>query len=70
MRQTVYTASPESQQIHVWSPEPRRTLTLVQVVDIARSGSADGGQSDKRYLYVVRPGFVSRRIVLRRMMAR
>lgn len=44
MKQTVYTASPESQQIHVWSLNHEGTLTLVQVVD-ARSGSADGGQS-------------------------
>ncbi|MDR8443883.1 6-phosphogluconolactonase, partial [Acinetobacter baumannii] len=33
MKQTVYTASPESQQIHVWSLEADGKLTLVQVVD-------------------------------------
>ncbi|SUH38619.1 6-phosphogluconolactonase [Salmonella enterica subsp. enterica] len=45
MKQTVYTASPESQQIHVWSLNHEGTLTLVQVGGCARSGSADGGQS-------------------------
>lgn len=34
MKQTVYTASPESQQIHVWSLNHEGTLTLVQVVDV------------------------------------
>jgi 6-phosphogluconolactonase len=34
MKQTVYTASPESQQIHVWRLNPEGTLTLVQVVDV------------------------------------
>jgi 6-phosphogluconolactonase len=43
MKQTVYTASPESQQIHVWRLNAEGTLTLVQVVD-ARTGSADGHQ--------------------------
>ena len=33
MKQTVYTASPESQQIHVWDLDPEGKLTLVQVVD-------------------------------------
>ncbi|MDI5819610.1 hypothetical protein MJI95_11275, partial [Salmonella enterica subsp. enterica serovar Kentucky] len=28
MKQTVYTASPESQQIHVWSLNHEGTLTL------------------------------------------
>ena len=34
MQQTVYTASPESQQIHVWRLNDEGTLTLVQVVDV------------------------------------
>ena len=33
MKQTVYTASPESQQIHVWTLNHDGSLTLVQVVD-------------------------------------
>ena len=33
MKQTVYTASPESQQIHVWDLDLEGKLTLVQVVD-------------------------------------
>ncbi len=45
MKQTVYTASPESQQIHVWSLDLEGNLKLVQVVD-ARSGSADGGEPE------------------------
>lgn len=44
MKQTVYTASPESQQIHVWSLNHEGTLTLVQVVDVPVRFS-DGGQS-------------------------
>ena len=31
MKQTVYTASPESQQIHVWSLEADGKLTLVHL---------------------------------------
>jgi hypothetical protein len=34
MKQTVYTASPESQQIHVLRLNSEGTLTLVQVVDV------------------------------------
>ena len=33
MKQTVYTASLESQQIHVWDLDLEGKLTLVQVVD-------------------------------------
>lgn len=44
MKQTVYTASPESQQIHVWSLDHEGMLTLAGS-GCARSGSADGGQS-------------------------
>ncbi len=35
MKQVVYTASPESQQIHVWQLNDEGTLTLLQVTDIA-----------------------------------
>lgn len=35
MKQVVYTASPESQQIHVWQLNEDGTLTLLQVTDVA-----------------------------------
>ncbi|MDU2941768.1 MAG: 6-phosphogluconolactonase [Enterobacteriaceae bacterium] len=58
MKQTVYTASPESQQIHVWSLNPEGTLTLVQVVDVPGQVQPMVVSPDKRYLYVgVRPEF-------------
>ena len=34
MKQTVYIASPESQQIHVWNLNHEGALTLTQVVDV------------------------------------
>ncbi|SUG34200.1 6-phosphogluconolactonase [Salmonella enterica subsp. arizonae] len=58
MKQTVYTASPESQQIHVWSLNHEGTLTLVQVVDVPGQVQPMVVSPDKRYLYVgVRPEF-------------
>lgn len=36
MKQTVYIASPESQQIHVWNLNHEGALTLTQVVDVPR----------------------------------
>ncbi|MFO6427338.1 hypothetical protein ACLBOM_25575 [Escherichia coli] len=33
LKQTVYIASPESQQIHVWNLNHEGALTLTQVVD-------------------------------------
>ena len=58
MKQTVYTASPESQQIHVWRLNPQGTLTLVQVVDVPGQVQPMTISPDKRYLYVgVRPEF-------------
>ena len=58
MRQTVYTASPERQQIHVWNLNPEGTLTLVQVVDVPGQVQPMVVSPDKRYLYVgVRPEF-------------
>lgn len=48
MKQTVYTASPESQQIHVWRLNTEGSLTLVQVVDVP-CRAADGRQPDKRF---------------------
>ncbi len=35
MKQVVYTASPESQQIHVWQLNEEGVLTLLQVTDVA-----------------------------------
>lgn len=58
MKQTVYTASPESQQIHVWSLEHDGALTLVQVVDAPGQVQPMVISPDKRFLYVgVRPEF-------------
>ena len=58
MKQTVYTASPESQQIHVWRLNPTGELTLLQVVDVPGQVQPMVISPDKRYLYVgVRPEF-------------
>ena len=58
MKQTVYTASPESQQIHVWTLHSDGTLTLLQVVDVAGQVQPMVVSPDKRFLYVgVRPEF-------------
>ncbi|EOW6769880.1 6-phosphogluconolactonase [Cronobacter muytjensii] len=58
MKQTVYTASPESQQIHVWRLEPQGSLTLLQVVDAPGQVQPMVVSPDKRFLYVgVRPEF-------------
>ncbi|WP_058913619.1 6-phosphogluconolactonase [Entomohabitans teleogrylli] len=58
MKQTVYTASPESQQIHVWRLEEQGKLTLLQVVDVAGQVQPMVVSPDKQYLYVgVRPEF-------------
>lgn len=58
MKQTVYTASPESQQIHVWRLEEQGELTLLQVVDVPGQVQPMVVSPDKRFLYVgVRPEF-------------
>lgn len=58
MKQTVYTASPESQQIHVWSLEADGKLTLVQVVDAPWQVQPMVVSPNKEFLYVgVRPEF-------------
>ncbi|MGU3522046.1 6-phosphogluconolactonase [Enterobacteriaceae bacterium C23F] len=58
MKQTVYTASPESQQIHVWTLNHDGKLTLVQVVDVPGQVQPMVISPDKRFLYVgVRPEF-------------
>ena len=58
MKQTVYIASPESQQIHVWNLNHEGALTLTQVVDVPGQVQPMVVSPDKRYLYVgVRPEF-------------
>lgn len=58
MKQTVYTASPESHQIHVWSLNAEGNLTLVQVVDAPGQVQPMVVSPNKEYLYVgVRPEF-------------
>lgn len=58
MKQTVYTASPESQQIHVWRLESSGALTLLQVVDVSGQVQPMVISPDKQWLYVgVRPEF-------------
>lgn len=58
MKQTVYIASPESQQIHVWNLNHEGVLTLTQVVDVPGQVQPMVVSPDKRYLYVgVRPEF-------------
>jgi 6-phosphogluconolactonase len=71
MKQTVYTASPESQQIHVWSLEADGKLTLVQVVDAPGQVQPMVVSPNKEYLYVgVRPEFRVLPIASRRITGR
>ncbi|MEA1064485.1 6-phosphogluconolactonase [Apirhabdus apintestini] len=58
MKQTVYVASPESQQIHVWQLERNGHLVLQQVVDVGAQVQPMVISPDKEWLYVgVRPEF-------------
>lgn len=58
MKQVVYTASPESQQIHVWDLADTGALTLLQVVDAPGQVQPMVVSPDKRFLYVgARPDF-------------
>lgn len=58
MKQVVYTASPESQQIHVWDLSDSGALTLLQVVDAPGQVQPMAVSPDKGFLYVgVRPDF-------------
>lgn len=58
MKQVVYTASPESQQIHAWALADDGALTLLQVVDAPGQVQPMVVSPDKRFLYVgVRPQF-------------
>lgn len=58
MKQVVYTASPESQQIHAWQLQEDGTLTLLQVTDVAGQVQPMVVSPKKDFLYVgVRPNF-------------
>ncbi|MEJ4043207.1 6-phosphogluconolactonase [Erwinia sp. SLM-02] len=58
MKHVVYTASPESQQIHVWQLNEDGALTLLQVVDAPGQVQPMVVSPDKTFLYVgARPDF-------------
>ncbi|MFT4270973.1 MAG: 6-phosphogluconolactonase [Pantoea sp.] len=58
MKQVVYTASPESQQIHAWQLQEDGALTLLQVTDVAGQVQPMVVSPKKDFLYVgVRPNF-------------
>lgn len=58
MKQVVYTASPESHQIHAWSLAGDGALTLLQVIDAPGQVQPMVVSPDKRFLYIgVRPDF-------------
>lgn len=58
MKQIVYTASPESQQIHAWQMQEDGALTLLQVTDVAGQVQPMVVSPKKDFLYVgVRPNF-------------
>ncbi len=58
MKQIVYVASPESQQIHVWQMDNEGNLTLLQAVDTPGQGQPMTINPAKTHLYIgVRPAF-------------
>lgn len=58
MKQVVYTASPESQQIHAWQLHDDGALTLLQVTDVAGQVQPMVVSPNKAFLYVgARPDF-------------
>ncbi|THB82151.1 6-phosphogluconolactonase, partial [Pantoea allii] len=58
MKQVVYTASPESQQIHVWQMNDEGALTLLQVIDVAGQVQPMVVSPKRDFIYVgVRPNF-------------
>lgn len=58
MQQVIYTASPESQQIHVWQLSEAGALTLLQVIDVNGQVQPMVVHPTKPVLYVgVRPEF-------------
>ncbi len=71
MKQTVYIASPESQQIHVWNLNHEGALTLTQVVDVpGQVQPMVVSPTNVTSTLVSVRSFVFWRIVLHRMMAR
>ncbi|WP_413734638.1 6-phosphogluconolactonase [Sodalis sp. RH21] len=58
MKQIVYVASPESQQLHVWQMDNEGLLTLLQVVETPGQGQPIAISPAKTHLYLgVRPDF-------------
>ncbi|MHA7847839.1 6-phosphogluconolactonase [Serratia sp. D1N4] len=58
MKQIVYVASPESQQIHVWQLDDQGALALLQTVDAPGQVQPMAIHPDRTHLYVgVRPAF-------------
>ncbi|AHG21654.1 6-phosphogluconolactonase [Chania multitudinisentens RB-25] len=58
MKQIVYVASPESQQIHVWQLDDHGALALLQTVDVSGQVQPMALHPDGTHLYVgVRPAF-------------
>jgi 6-phosphogluconolactonase len=58
MKQTVYVASPDSQQIHVWQLDSAGALTLLQTVEVPGQVQPMTINPNQRHLYVgVRPEF-------------
>lgn len=58
MKQVVYTASPESQQIHAWQMQEDGALTLLQVTDVAGQVQPLVVSPKKDFLYAgVRPNY-------------
>lgn len=58
MKQVVYVASPESQQIHVWQLDDKGALALLQTVEVPGQVQPMAIHPDKTHLYVgVRPAF-------------
>ncbi|QCR36709.1 6-phosphogluconolactonase [Nissabacter sp. SGAir0207] len=58
MKQVVYVASPDSQQIHVWQLAGDGTLSLLQTVEVPGQVQPMVLRPDNRFLYVgVRPAF-------------
>lgn len=58
MKQVVYTASPESHQIHAWQLNDEGALSLLQVIDAPGQVQPMVVSPDKQFLYVgVRPDF-------------
>lgn len=58
MKQVIYTASPESQQIHVWQLNDEGALALLQVVDAPGQVQPMVVSPDNAFLYVgARPDF-------------